>query len=66
MNIPDELVPPHEEEVELKDNYTRFSLQLDRMDVRISLRRWLEGRGWLEEVLIDGAVAPSISDGQIY
>lgn len=55
VNIPDELVPPYEEEVELKDNYTRFSLQLDRMDVRISLRRWLEGRGWLEEVLIDGA-----------
>lgn len=55
LSVADELVPPYEEEVPLGDNYTRFSVQLDRMDVRISLRRWLEGRGWLEEVLIDGA-----------
>lgn len=55
LSLSDDLVPPYEEEVPLKDNYTRFSVQLERMDVRISLRRWLEGRGWLEEVLIDGA-----------
>lgn len=47
--------PNYEVAVPLAENYTRFSVQLDRLDVRISLRRWLEGRGWLEEVLIDGA-----------
>ena len=55
VTIPDDLAPLYEDEVPLKDNYTRFSVQVDRLDVRISLRRWLEGRGWLEEVLIDGA-----------
>lgn len=47
--------PDYEVPVPLNENYTRFSVQLDRLDVRISLRRWLEGRGWLEEVSIDGA-----------
>lgn len=55
VNVPDETIPLYEEEVPVKENYTRFSIQLDRLDVRISLRRWLEGKGWLEEVLIDGA-----------
>ena len=55
MSLDDEKVPPYEEPVPLSQNYTRFSLQIDRMEVRISLKRWLEGRGWLEEVLIDGA-----------
>lgn len=55
VNQREEEIPPYEEKVPFNENYTRFSLQLDRMDVRISLRRWLEGRGWLEEVFIDGA-----------
>ena len=55
VGIPDELVSSKEGDLTSQDNYTRFSVQLDRLDVRISLRRWLEGRGWLEEVLIDGA-----------
>lgn len=50
------ITPPlYEEAVPLNENYTRFSVQLDRLDVRISLRRWLEGRGWLEDLVIDGA-----------
>ena len=48
-------IPSYEESVPFTENYTRFSIQLDRLDVRISFRRWLEGRGWLEEVFIDGA-----------
>lgn len=55
MSFEDEKVPPYEESVPLSQNYTRFSVQIDRMEVRISLKRWLEGRGWLEEVLVDGA-----------
>lgn len=55
INQQDHEIPPYEVEVPLIENYTRFSVQLDRLDVRISLKRWLEGRGWLEEVLIDGA-----------
>lgn len=55
MDIKDQNVPDYEVDVPLSENYTRFSVQLDRLDVRISLSRWLDGRGWLEEVLIDGA-----------
>lgn len=55
INQKDEEIPIYEEEVPVNENYTRFSVQVERLDVRISLRRWLEGRGWLEEVFIDGA-----------
>lgn len=52
---PYDQIPAYEEQVPLEENYTRFSIQFERLEVRISLRRWLEGRGWLEEVFIDGA-----------
>lgn len=55
VHQPDEEIPPYEEQVPMEENYTRFSVQLERLEVRISLRRWLEGRGWLEEVFVDGA-----------
>lgn len=55
VHQPDDQIPPYEEQVPLEENYTRFSVQFERLEVRISLRRWLEGRGWLEEVFVDGA-----------
>lgn len=55
VNRSDLEVPPYEEDVCEGENYTRFSVQFDRLDIRISLRRWLEGRGLLEKVFVDGA-----------
>lgn len=55
INQSEDKIPTYEESVPITENYTRFSIQVDRLDVRISLRRWLEGRGWLEEVFVDGA-----------
>lgn len=55
VNMDDAAIPEYACPVPLHENYTRFSLQLDRLDVRISLRRFLEGRGWIEEAVVEGA-----------
>ena len=37
------------------DNYTRFRFELDRVELKVSLLRFLAGRGLIEEASIDGA-----------
>lgn len=43
------------EDVPLSENYTRFRVQVDRLELKLSLKRFLAGRGWIEEAMIDGA-----------
>ncbi|KAJ7045968.1 mitochondrial distribution and morphology proteins-domain-containing protein [Mycena alexandri] len=48
----EEVVPPREMDDDL--NYTMFDLNVDSIDVTLSLWRWLDGKGLIEDAVIKG------------
>ncbi|KAJ7761088.1 mitochondrial distribution and morphology protein family 31/32 [Mycena metata] len=48
----EEVVPPRE--VDDDTNYTMFDLNVDSVDVTLSLWRWLDGKGLIEDAVIKG------------
>lgn len=35
-------------------NYTQFDLTLDQLDISLNLRKWINGKGFIDEVIING------------
>ncbi|KAJ7162025.1 mitochondrial distribution and morphology proteins-domain-containing protein [Mycena filopes] len=48
----DDVAPPREVDDDL--NYTMFDLNVDSIDVTLSLWRWLDGKGLIEDAVIKG------------
>jgi len=46
----EEIIPPAEEDT----NYTMFDLNVDSIDVTLSLWRWLDGKGLVEDAVVKG------------
>jgi hypothetical protein len=45
---------PSEEEHDINNNFSMFDLNVDSFDVKLSFSRWLDGKGLVEDVVVQG------------
>jgi len=54
VTMKDEEIPSYEDPVPLEESYTRFDVKIDKIELNLSLRRYLEGRGLVTGAFVEG------------